>query len=165
MIDIKKIRENPQKFTDGAKAKKFSVDIDRLLAVDTGLMDCRKRLQDIATEKNSVGKSIPKLSADEKQAALARLGELKNDEAGLNEQINDLQPEFDEIMQQVPQLPADDVPSGEDDTENVELRKWGTIREFDFEQPVNIDVELLRLCPVGELLRVLTDFLDVNHIF
>ncbi len=140
MIDIKKIRENPQKFTDGAKAKKFDVDIDRLLEVDAALLDCRKRLQDIATEKNSVGKSIPKLSADEKQAALARLGELKNDEAQLNEQIKNFQPEFDEIMQQVPQPPADDVPLGEDDTENVELRKWGTIREFDFEPKDHVEL-------------------------
>jgi len=140
MIDIKKIRENPQKFRDGAKAKKFDVDIDRLLKVDAALVDCRKRLQDIATEKNSVGKSIPKLSADEKQAALARLGELKNEETGLNEQTKSLQPEFDEIMQQVPQPPAEDVPSGEDDTENVELRKWGTIREFDFEPKDHVEL-------------------------
>lgn len=140
MIDIKKIRENPQKFRDGAKAKKFDVDIDRLIEVDAGLMNCRKRLQDIATEKNSVGKSIPKLSADEKQAALARLGELKNAEAQLNEQIKNLQPEFDEIMQQVPQPPAEDVPLGEDDTENVELRKWGTIREFDFEPKDHVEL-------------------------
>lgn len=140
MIDIKKIRENPQKFRDGAKAKKFDVDIDRLLEVDAALLDCRKRLQDIATEKNSVGKSIPKLSADEKQAALARLGELKNEEAGLNEQIKKLQPEFDELMQQAPQPPAADVPLGEDDTENVELRKWGTIRKFDFEPKDHVEL-------------------------
>ena len=140
MIDIKKIRENPQKFRDGAKAKKFDVDIDRLIAVDAALLDCRKRLQDIATEKNSLGKSIPKLSADEKQAALARLGQLKKEEAGLNEQIKNLQPEFDEIMQQVPQPPAEDVPLGEDDTENVELRKWGTIREFDFEPKDHVEL-------------------------
>ncbi len=140
MIDIKKIRENPQKFRDGAKAKKFDVDIDRLIAVDAALLDCRKRLQDIATEKNSLGKSIPKLSADEKQAALARLGQLKKEEAGLNEQIKNLQPEFDEIMQQVPQPPAEDVPFGEDDTENVELRKWGTIREFDFEPKDHVEL-------------------------
>ncbi len=142
MIDIKKIRENPQKFKDGAKAKKFDVDIDRLLEVDAALLDCRKRLQDIATEKNSVGKSIPKLSADEKQAALARLGELKNEDAGLNKQIKNLQPEFDELMQQAPQPPAEDVPSGEDDTENVELRTWGTIREFDFESKDHVELGL-----------------------
>ena len=49
MIDIKLIRENPQKFKDGAKAKRFSVDIDRLISVDAALLDDKKKLQDIAT--------------------------------------------------------------------------------------------------------------------
>jgi seryl-tRNA synthetase len=133
MIDIKRIRENPRKYQEGAKAKRFNVDIDRLMVVDAELLDHKKRLQDIATEKNSVGKSIPNLDPDQKQVALARLGELKTEESALNEQIKKLQPELDEIMQQVPQPAAEDVPLGEDDTENVELRKWGTIRQFDFE--------------------------------
>ena len=60
MIDIKLIRENPQKFTEGAKVKKVSVDIDRLLEVDAKLLENKQKLQDIATEKNRVGKEIPK---------------------------------------------------------------------------------------------------------
>ena len=73
MIDIRQIRENPQVFKDGAKAKGFDVDIDRLLEVDDALKSTKQQLQDISTEKNRLGKSIPRLSGDEKQAALARL--------------------------------------------------------------------------------------------
>lgn len=142
MIDIKLIRENPARYKDGAIAKKFDVDIDRLIAIDTELLDYRKQLQDIATEKNTVGKSITKLSADDKPAALARLGELKNQEATLNEQIKSLQPEYDEILQQVPQPAADEVPLGADDLENVELRKWGKIRQFDFEPKDHVELGL-----------------------
>ena len=133
MIDIKLIRENPEKFKNGAKVKKIAVDIDRLIQVDRELLDCKKKLQDIVTEKNQIGKSIPKLEPDKKQEALAALSKLKDDEAGFNEQIKELQPEFDTLMGQVPQPPAAEVPVGVDDTENVELRTWGTIREFDFE--------------------------------
>jgi len=140
MIDIKRIRKNPQEFKDGARAKKIDVDIDRLLKVDAALLECRRRLQDIATEKNSLGKSIPRLSADEKRTALARLAQLKNEESGLAGQIKGLQPEFDEIMQQVPQPPAADVPLGEDDTENVELRRWGQIRSFDFDPKDHLEL-------------------------
>ncbi|MFZ9011310.1 MAG: serine--tRNA ligase, partial [Anaerohalosphaeraceae bacterium] len=50
MIDIKLIRENPQKFIDGAKVKKMSADIDRLLEVDAKLLENKQKLQDIATE-------------------------------------------------------------------------------------------------------------------
>ena len=142
MIDIKLIRENPEKFKDGAIAKKFDVDIDRLIAIDTELLDYKRQLQDIATEKNTVGKSIPKLSADDKPAALARLSELKNQEATLNEEVKSLQPEYDEILQQVPQPAADEVSLGADDTENVELSKWGTIRQFDFEPKDHVKLGL-----------------------
>ena len=87
MIDIKLIRENPQKFIDGAKVKKVEVDINRLLEVDAELLKNKKQLQDIATEKNRIGKDIPKLDPDQKKEALATLGKFKQDEADYNEAI------------------------------------------------------------------------------
>jgi seryl-tRNA synthetase len=133
MIDIKQIRENPQTFRDGAKAKGFDVDIERLLQVDDALKAAKQQLQDISTEKNRLGKSIPRLSGDEKQAALAQLAELKQQEPELNEKIKQLQPEFDALMLLVAQPVDDDVPFGADDTENVEIRREGQVRQFDFE--------------------------------
>ena len=142
MIDIKAIRENPQLYKDGAKAKRFDVDIDRLLAVDAALLEDKKKLQEIATEKNRLGKEIPKLSPDEKKAALDTLSRLKEQEAALNEQIKQLTPEFESLMGQVPQPPAPEVPFGLDDTQNVEMRKWGTVRRFDFEPKDHIQLGL-----------------------
>lgn len=133
MIEIKQIRENPQTFKDGAKAKGFDVDIDRLLQVDDALKAAKQRLQDISTEKNRLGKSIPKITGEEKQAALAQLAELKQQEPELNEKIKQLQPEFDALMLLVAQPVDDDVPFGTDDTQNVEIRKQGQIRQFEFE--------------------------------
>ncbi len=132
MIDIRDIREDPQRYKDGAKAKRFDVDIERLLEADGRLLCCKQRLQEIATEKNSVGKSIPKLADAERQAAISRLSALKEEEGRLNDEVKVLQPEFNALMAEVPQPPAAEVPAGEDDTQNVELRKWGSIREFDF---------------------------------
>ena len=54
MIDIKLIRENPQKFKDASKAKNISADIDKLLELDAKLRENKQRLQDISTEKNSI---------------------------------------------------------------------------------------------------------------
>jgi seryl-tRNA synthetase len=142
MIDIKAIRENPEKFAKAAADKKMPVDIDRLVKIDAELLEVKKQLQDIATEKNSVGKSIPALADSEKQSALARLAELKETESGLNEKVAQLQPEFDELMQQVAQPADDDVPLGKDDTENVELRKQGQIPQFDFEPKDHVQLGL-----------------------
>jgi seryl-tRNA synthetase len=133
MIDIKLVRDNPDLFIQAARNKRIDANIARLLEVDSRLKDAKNKLQDIATEKNRVGKSIPKLSGDQKSAALARLSELKPQEEQLNEQVKAWQPEFDALLLEVPQ-PADaDVPLGKDDTENVEIRRQGQVRQFDFE--------------------------------
>ncbi|MHC4616546.1 MAG: serine--tRNA ligase [Planctomycetota bacterium] len=142
MIDIKKIREEPQKFKDGAKAKGFDVDIDKLLEVDEALKSAKQRLQEISTEKNRIGKSIPKLSGDRKQSALARLSELKQQEAEQNEATRKLQPEFDALMLLVAQPVDDQVPFGEDDTQNVEIRREGQLRQFDFEPRDHVQLGL-----------------------
>ncbi len=133
MIDIKLIRENPEKFKAASRVKKIPADIDKLLEIDHQLSQARKNLQDITTEKNRIGKSILKMATDEKQTALGQLLQLKQKEADLEEKIKNLEPQFDQIMQQVAQPADDDVPFGEDDTQNVELKKVGQVRKFDFE--------------------------------
>lgn len=142
MIDIKQIRENPQKFKDVCEAKGFAVDIDKLLKIDEQLRDEKKQLQDIVSEKNRIGKSIPKLSDDEKRSALAQLSELKQREAEYDKNIKNLQPEFDSLMLLVAQPTDEDVPLGKDDTENVEIRKEGKVREFDFEPKDHVQLGL-----------------------
>ena len=142
MIDIKQIRENPQKFKDVCEAKGFAVDIDKLLETDKQLRDQKKQLQDLVSEKNRIGKSIPTLSDDEKQSALAQLSELKKSEAEYDENIKKLQPEFDELMLLVAQPTDEDVLLGKDDTENVEIRKEGKVREFDFEPKDHVQLGL-----------------------
>ncbi len=142
MIDIKQIRENPEKFKKTAKDKHFNVDIDRLLDLDSQLLSMKKELQDISTDKNRIGRSIPRLSGDEKQSALSQLSQLKQQEAGYDEDARKLQPEFTELMQQVPQPTDDDVPLGKDDTENIEIRKEGQIRHFDFEPKDHLQLAL-----------------------
>ncbi len=133
MIDIKQIREDPERFEKAALDKHFNVNIDKLLKTDSALKNAKKQLQDIVTEKNRLGKSIPTLSDTEKQSALEQLAKLKEQESGFDEDVKQLQPQFDELMLQVAQPPDDDVPVGKDDTENVEIRTEGEIRKFDFE--------------------------------
>src|SRR4030042_4272230 len=142
MIDIKQIRENPENFKAASQAKNFAVDIDRLLEVDTELKAHKQQLQDISTDKNRIGKSIPKLPPEQRQAALSKLAELKEQESKYDDELKRLQPEFDELMQQVPQPADEDVPLGKDDTENTEIRKEGQIPQFDFELKDHVQLGL-----------------------
>jgi seryl-tRNA synthetase len=133
MVDVKQIRENPERFKKAAKDKHFDVDIDRLLAVDADIQENKKQLQDITTEINKLGKSVPKLVEAERQKIIAELSKLKQKTSTLDENLKELQPRFDELMLLVAQPADDDVPVGKDDTENVEIRKEGKVRQFDFE--------------------------------
>jgi len=133
MIDIKQIRENPERYKKAALDKRIDADVDRLIEVARQISLAKKQLQEIATDKNKTGKSIPKLADGEKAAALAQLADLKKRESQYNGEIKDLGPLFEDLMLQVPQ-PADaDVPLGRDDTENIEIRTEGDIPTFDFE--------------------------------
>jgi seryl-tRNA synthetase len=133
MIDIKQIRENPERFKKAARDKSFDVDIDHLLTLYDDIQENKKKLQDIATEKNRLGKSIQGLSGDERINAIGKLSVHKKNEANIQDEIKRLQPEFDELMLLVAQPVDDDVPPGKDETENVEIRREGQIRNFDFE--------------------------------
>ncbi|MEN6577392.1 MAG: serine--tRNA ligase [Phycisphaerales bacterium] len=142
MIDIKLIRDNPDLYIQAARNKRIDADIPRLLEIDGRLKDIKARLQEIATEKNRVGKSIPKLSGAEKEAALASLTGLKPQEEQLDHESKVLQPQFDALLLEVPQPADPDVPVGKDDTENVEIRREGEVRPFDFEPKDHVQLGL-----------------------
>jgi len=133
MIDIRQLRSEPERFIEAARLKKLPVDIPALLAVDAELLQARQELQDIRTEQNAAGKEIAALQGDARQAAIARMAGLKARAKELANRAAELEPKFNELMLLVPQPPAAEVPVGADDTENVELRRVGTAREFDFE--------------------------------
>ena len=142
MIDIKQIRENPQKFKKAAESKHIAANIDRLLETYEELSAAKKLLQDIATSKNRLGKSIPKLSGNDKEFALSQLAEAKRQETDTQATVKECQPLFKKFMLQVPQPPDEDVPLGKDDTENVEIRTEGQIRQFDFESEDHVQLGL-----------------------
>jgi seryl-tRNA synthetase len=133
MIDIKLVRETPQLFKDGAKAKRFDVNIDTLLDLDSKILAAKQMLQDIVTEKNRIGKEIPKCRLRKNNPSWPSWASLRKKKPPSNEELKRIQPEFDALMLEVPQPPSPEVPLGLDDTENVELYKHGEVRTFDFE--------------------------------
>lgn len=139
MIDIKQIRTDPDRFIQSAKVKNIDVDIRKLLQIDSQLLDLRKQLQDARTEQNAAGKQIATLTGEAKQPAIAKVSQLKSKIKQLDEQIGELEPAFGELMICVPQPPAPDVPVG-DDSANVEIRREGTIRKFDFEPKDHVEL-------------------------
>ena len=132
MIDIKLIREDPPRFRDAAQAKRMTVDIDQLLDLDAQSRSYQQRLQVLATEKNQAGKSIAQLQGEAKQAAVAAMAALKQEQKQLEMQHDQLKTDLKQLLLRVPQPADPEVPVGPDDSANVQIKRWGEIPEFDF---------------------------------
>jgi len=147
MIDIRLIRAEPEKYSEAARVKNFPVDIPALLAVDAELSQAKKELQKLRTAQNEAGREIAKLSGEAKRQAIARIAALKGRIKELSDKIGRLEPRLNEMLLMVAQPPAPDVPVGEDETQNVELRREGEVRQFDFEPRDHVQL--------GELLDII----------
>ena len=133
MIDIKQIRDNPERFVQAAQKKCIAFDVAALLDVDGQLGDLRRQFQQLRTAQKAAGKEIAKLRGDDKAGAITEMAQIKAGLKDIQGQIDTLQPRFEELILLAPQPPAEDVPVGADETENVEIRRHGQPRQFDFE--------------------------------
>ncbi len=142
MIDIKLLRENPDLFIQAARVKNIQVDIGGLLEVDRRILAAQQELQHIRTEQNQAGKQIAQLTGPEKQAAIQEVSRLKGRAKELSEEADKLKGEYDRLMLLAAQPADEGVPVGKDDTENVEIRKVGEIRKFDFDPKDHVELGL-----------------------
>ncbi len=142
MIDLKDLRENPNRYRDAVEAKCMEVDIDRLLALDEARRAILTRQETARAEQNRLSKEIgPQIgrlkgqlkgaAGDEKDrlqmeiAALeAKPAELKALVAEEERHLAAIEPEWKALWLQVPQPPAADVPRGKGSDDNVEIRRW-----------------------------------------
>lgn len=153
MLDIKFIRENSDAVKKAATDKRVSCDVDKLIDVDARRRSVQQEIEALRTQSRGGGQQLAlcrnrksdwykraieggktdddiKTEADRIQQ---ELNDVKSKMKPLEEQSRDIEEKFAALMLTIPQPPAVEVPIGEDDTQNVELRKVGEIRQFDFE--------------------------------
>ncbi|UCG31996.1 MAG: serine--tRNA ligase [Phycisphaerales bacterium] len=160
MLDIKFIRENQEAIRDASRRKKVPCDLDRLVEVDARRRQIQVELDRLRHEQKEGGAQLalyrnPKSPwrrraaeegvseqeiAAETERLQARLNEIKAGTKALEEEDRQVQADFQQLMLTVPQTPAADVPDGEDETDNRELRRVGEVPKLDF--PLLDHVEL-----------------------
>jgi len=133
MVDLKDLRESPDKYRRGAELKGVNVDIDEILRLDADRLEAQKEFEKFRSEQNEASKQISQLKdPSAKQAAIGRVAEIKAQVKLAEERAKAMESAVFPLLLQVPQPPDDDVPVGKDATQNVVMYRWGQPRNFEF---------------------------------
>ncbi|MFB6302998.1 MAG: serine--tRNA ligase [Haloferacaceae archaeon] len=128
MIDRRLLRERPEVVRAALEKKGVDdVDLDRVLAVDGEWRELKSRGDDLRHERNEISERIGRLKAEgkeaEAEAAIERSQELKAELEDVEDRADELAAELDRALLEIPQVPHDSVPVGEDEADNVEVRR------------------------------------------
>ena len=136
MHDIRAIRENPAAF-DAALARRGNAPVSSdILSLDTDRRACIQAAEAAQAEQNKASKLVGAAKAKGDEAEFDRLralvSEKKIEMASLSEEAKAKDEALADMLMSIPNLPFDDTPDGADENDNVEVRRWGTPREFNF---------------------------------
>lgn len=144
MHDIRLIRENPEGFDTALARRGVAPQSAAILALDSARRDVATRMQEAQARRNeaskAIGAAMGKGDKDAAEALKAEVAELKTALPALEEDERRLTAELNAALAQWPNLPAEDVPEGEDEAGNVEVSRWGTPRSFDFQPKEHADL-------------------------
>ena len=142
MLDPKLIRTELQAVAEKLSNRGFTLDVDKLAALEEQRKELQVRTQDLQRLRNNSSKAIGKAKANGEDAApllaaVADMGDKLND---AENELREVQQQLDDILMGVPNLPHDSVPIGIDENDNREVRRWGEPRALDFEPRDHVDL-------------------------
>ena len=144
MHDLKYIRENPKDF-DAALIRRGAAPVAAsILALDESRRAILTEMQNAQARRNeaskAIGAAMAKGDTATAEALKAEVAQLKDTLPSLEERERSAGAELDSLVAGLPNLPAEDTPDGADETDNVEIARWGSPRKFDFEPRDHADV-------------------------
>ena len=143
MLDIRLLRENPQKIKDGLQRRGEDPDVvDKLIVLDIEIRKIKKELDELRKERNEISREIGRLKREGKnvEEVLKKVGNLGDKIKAKETQLQNFQREFDSIWYYLPNLPHDSVPVGQTPEDNVVIEEWHPVRKLDFEPLPHWDI-------------------------
>ncbi|MBK6695268.1 MAG: serine--tRNA ligase [Myxococcales bacterium] len=140
MLDIQFIRQNEGAVRAAIQNKRLDLDLDLLLATDRERRETLTKIEAARAKKNQVAQSIPKASKEERPKLIEEGKAVKTEIETLEPALAAVEARFEDLMLRVPSIPRPEVPVGKGEEDNVEVRRWGTPRNFDFEPKDHVDL-------------------------
>lgn len=132
MIDIKLVREHSEILRKALESRNYNPSIvDELLKKDLEWRAKKKKIDNLRAERNSLGIKISQLAKEKKDAKelIKRSKEISDEIEVEEKEVKKLEDEIREMMERIPNIPHASVPVGKDESENIEIKKWGEIKK------------------------------------
>lgn len=142
MLDIKRIREEREAVEKGLSGRSGSFSVDTALKLDDERRALLKEVESKKAERNQVSKEIPqrKKAGEDVTATIAQMRELGDEISAADEKIRAIEEKLRMELLSIPNVLHESVPFGKDDSDNVEMRKFSSPRDFDFEPKPHWDL-------------------------
>ncbi len=144
MLDIKFIKDNTEYVKERLKTrqKSYDAEIDELIGLDVERRSLIADTEAKKAEQNKISKSVPQLKKEGKDVApiFAEMKELSDEIKGDTDRISAIDARMKDLLLSIPNTPNASVQTGKDDTDNVEIRRWGEVRDFGFEPKAHWDL-------------------------
>lgn len=142
MLDMKFVRENPELVMEAVKKRNGNLDLTEFLELDKKRREITVQVETLKSERNTASQEIGKLKkagqdATEQMAAVRALGDKIAED---DKELKEIEIRLKEILLTIPNIPADDVPVGADDSANPVVRTWGEPGKFEFEPKAHWDI-------------------------
>ena len=142
MLDMKFVRENPELVMEAVKKRNGNLDLTEFLELDKKRREITVQVETLKSERNTASQEIGKLKkagqdATEQMAAVRALGDKIAED---DKELKEIEVRLKEILLTIPNIPADDVPVGADDSANPVVRTWGEPGKFEFEPKAHWDI-------------------------
>lgn len=144
MLDIKFVRTNPELVKEGMRRRGKDMDalVDEVIKIDEQRREVSSATEAMKAKQNAVSKQIPQLKKEGKDTTeiFAEMKELSAKIKEGDEKLAELEEKQKAIIMNIPNIPHESVPAGADDTQNLEMRRWGEPRNFGFEPKAHWDI-------------------------
>ncbi len=144
MLDIELLRKNPEFVKERLRLRREDYPrlVDEALRLDEERRSILRELEALRAERNSLSKEIGKRKSKGEQTAEleGKVKEIKEKIEGLESQLSNVEEQLKGVMLSIPNIPHQSVPVGKDETENVEVRRWGVPKDFDFEPKAHYEI-------------------------
>jgi len=146
MLDPKLLRSDLNAVAESLQTKGYRLDCEAFLVLEAQRKALQVAAESLQQERNAYSKSMGKMIGEAKakgediEPLKAKGEQIKNDSAAADAALTEIQGQLDSLLQGLPNIPHSSVPAGKTEDDNIELHRWGTPRQFDFEIKDHVDL-------------------------